>query len=164
VAATKGKPLSSGIRLTSVEQNDLDLAEELVKGCYETYRQTVTGLSPEAVTWNKKDLETPKPSDAAETKDSGIFEPWEVLEAHKLPPNSETKPTISRHKAPLAAGSMADFGINYGNNLLRPETIESIFILYQITGKKIYREMGWEMFEAFEKWCKVGTGGYSSLV
>jgi mannosyl-oligosaccharide alpha-1,2-mannosidase len=169
VAATKGKPLSSGIRLTSVEQNDLDLAEELVKGCYETYRQTVTGLSPEAVRWKQKDLKKPESSDpedvaAVKAEDSSSFEPWEVLETHMLPPNAETKPTMARHKAPIQAGIMADFDSNYGNNILRPETIESIFILYQITGKKMYREMGWEMFEAFEKWCKVETGGYSSLV
>ncbi len=169
VAATQGKPLSSGITLSDEEKNDLDLAEELVKGCYETYHQTLTGISPEAVRWKQVNLKAPKSSDskkvfAAEDENSVSFEPWEVLEAHMLPPNSITKPTISRHKAPIEAGSMVDFNLDYEVNLLRPETIESIFILYQITGKKIYREMGWEMFEAFEKFCKVETGGYSSLV
>ncbi|KXN74157.1 glycoside hydrolase family 47 protein [Conidiobolus coronatus NRRL 28638] len=49
------------------------------------------------------------------------------------------------------------------HNLLRPETIESLFILYRITKNPIYRERGWEMFLAFETHCKVETGGYTSL-
>lgn len=47
--------------------------------------------------------------------------------------------------------------------ILRPETIESIFILYRVTGDPMYREWGWEMFEAIEKHCKVPGGGYSGL-
>lgn len=91
------------------------------------------------------------------------------------------------------------------HNLLRPETVESLFILYRITedskyGSTIlqnyiivnhklkilfslyllifslgfilnisenwlcrYREWGWSIFEAFEKYTKVDSGGYSSL-
>jgi Glycosyl hydrolase family 47. len=35
------------------------------------------------------------------------------------------------------------------HNLLRPETIESIFYMYRITGDEMYREWGWEMFKSF---------------
>ncbi|KAJ5670283.1 Mannosyl-oligosaccharide 1-2-alpha-mannosidase [Penicillium maclennaniae] len=31
----------------------------------------------------------------------------------------------------------------------RPETIESIFYMYRITGDEMYREWGWEMFKSF---------------
>ncbi|KAL3520221.1 hypothetical protein ACH5RR_018370 [Cinchona calisaya] len=49
------------------------------------------------------------------------------------------------------------------HNLLRPETVESLFILYRITEDSKYREWGWQIFEAFEKHTKVDSGGYSSL-
>lgn len=49
------------------------------------------------------------------------------------------------------------------HNLLRPETLESLFTLYRITEDPKYREWGWQIFEAFEKYTKVDSGGYSSL-
>ncbi len=30
--------------------------------------------------------------------------------------------------------------------ILRPETVESLFILYRVTGDPIYQEWGWEIF------------------
>lgn len=48
-------------------------------------------------------------------------------------------------------------------NILRPETVESLFIAYQQSGDPIYREWGWEIFQAFEKHCKVESGGYASI-
>mmetsp|Transcript_55295 Transcript_55295/g.83666 ORF Transcript_55295/g.83666 Transcript_55295/m.83666 type:complete len:648 (+) Transcript_55295:138-2081(+) len=46
--------------------------------------------------------------------------------------------------------------------LLRPEALESMFILYHLTGDPIYREWGWEMFSAIERYCRA-QGGYGSL-
>jgi hypothetical protein len=50
----------------------------------------------------------------------------------------------------------ADFDIGRGapHYLLRPETVESFFILNQLTGDPIYREWGWEVLQAIEKYCK----------
>ncbi|KAK9697044.1 hypothetical protein RND81_08G011400 [Saponaria officinalis] len=49
------------------------------------------------------------------------------------------------------------------HNLLRPETVESLFVLFRITEDPKYREWGWQIFEAFEKYTKVESGGYTSL-
>lgn len=49
------------------------------------------------------------------------------------------------------------------HNLLRPETVESLYILYRLTGDKKYQEYGWTIFQAFEKHTKIASGGYSSL-
>ncbi|KAG7372160.1 glycosyl hydrolase family 47 protein [Nitzschia inconspicua] len=46
--------------------------------------------------------------------------------------------------------------------LLRPETVESFFILYHLTGDPIYREWGWEVFQAIERYCRTAAG-YGSL-
>ena len=41
------------------------------------------------------------------------------------------------------------------HNLLRPETVEALFVLWRTTGDKKYRQWGWEIFQAFEKNCRV---------
>lgn len=50
------------------------------------------------------------------------------------------------------------------HNLQRPETVESLFVLWRITGDPKYREWGWEIFQNFVKYSRVGSGGYTSLV
>ncbi|ODQ56767.1 glycoside hydrolase family 47 protein [Wickerhamomyces anomalus NRRL Y-366-8] len=49
------------------------------------------------------------------------------------------------------------------HNLQRPETVESLFILYRITKDPIYREWGWKIFESFVKHTKTPDGSYTSL-
>ncbi|KAF9547096.1 hypothetical protein EC957_008945 [Mortierella hygrophila] len=46
---------------------------------------------------------------------------------------------------------------------LRPETVESLFILYRITGEGKYQEYAWRIVQAIEKHCKT-KDGYSGLV
>jgi hypothetical protein len=45
---------------------------------------------------------------------------------------------------------------------LRPETVESIFILWKVTKDPIYRNWGWEIFLAIEANCKT-TSGYAGI-
>jgi endoplasmic reticulum Man9GlcNAc2 1,2-alpha-mannosidase len=47
--------------------------------------------------------------------------------------------------------------------LLRPETVESLYYLYKLTGDKKYQDYGWSIFEAFEKYTKIEAGGYTSI-
>ena len=44
------------------------------------------------------------------------------------------------------------------HNLLSPETVESLMILYRKTGDDTYREWGWQIFQAFETHCRVPNG------
>lgn len=53
--------------------------------------------------------------------------------------------------------------VGAGHNLLRPETVESIFYMWRFTKDPKYREMGWKIFIAFEKHCRISTGGYSGI-
>lgn len=43
-------------------------------------------------------------------------------------------------------------------NILRPETVESLFLAYRATGDEKYRQAGWKIFLAFEKHCRVEEG------
>ncbi|XP_059850460.1 endoplasmic reticulum mannosyl-oligosaccharide 1,2-alpha-mannosidase-like isoform X1 [Hypanus sabinus] len=49
------------------------------------------------------------------------------------------------------------------HNLLRPETVESLFYMYRFTRDKKYQDWGWEMFQNFNKYTRVDTGGYTSI-
>lgn len=48
------------------------------------------------------------------------------------------------------------------HNLLRPETVESLFYLYRLTGNTTYQDIGWDIFQAFEKYTKL-ENGYTSI-
>ncbi len=48
-------------------------------------------------------------------------------------------------------------------NILRPETVESLMVLYRVTKDDQYREWGKVIFRAFETHCKLPQGGYSSV-
>eukprot|EP00752_Nemacystus_decipiens_P003825 g3519.t1 len=49
------------------------------------------------------------------------------------------------------------------HNMLRPETLESLYYMYWITREDTYREQAWVIFEAFEEHCRVDRGGYAGL-
>ena len=49
------------------------------------------------------------------------------------------------------------------HNLLRPETVESLFVIGQVTGDVKYQEWGWHIFRAWEMFSRVSTGGYTNL-
>jgi mannosyl-oligosaccharide alpha-1,2-mannosidase len=42
--------------------------------------------------------------------------------------------------------------------ILRPETAETFYILYHLTKDPVYREWGWEIFQAIEEHCKTDAG------
>ncbi len=61
-------------------------------------------------------------------------------------------------------GPEGDIIIDEGSKhyILRPETVESLMLLYRVTGDNIYREMGWKIFKSIEENCRV-EGGYSGV-
>ena len=48
------------------------------------------------------------------------------------------------------------------HSFLRPETMESLFVLYRVTGDPIYREWGKRIFENIDKHARV-DGGFASI-
>lgn len=49
------------------------------------------------------------------------------------------------------------------HNLLRPETVESLFYMYRFTKDSKYRDWGWDILQSFNKYTKVPGGGYTSI-
>ncbi|KAJ0249058.1 Mannosyl-oligosaccharide 1,2-alpha-mannosidase MNS2 [Hirschfeldia incana] len=54
--------------------------------------------------------------------------------------------------------SGSDMSVGASSNILRPETVESLFYLWRLTGNKTYQDWGWNIFEAFEKNSRIETG------
>ncbi|KAH7853166.1 hypothetical protein Vadar_034153 [Vaccinium darrowii] len=133
LGATKGTTKQAAMKanlLTFEDLENLKLAEELAKTCFEMYSVTSTGLAPEIAYFNVQG-------------------------------NSEGGPDGGNKSSKF----IHDIVIKHADrhNLLRPETVESLFVLYRITEDPKYREWGWEIFKAFEKHTKVDSGGYTSL-
>ena len=65
-----------------------------------------------------------------------------------------------------APNSVADFYVkpNDAHYLLRPETIESLWYLYYITGNKTYQDWGWNIFQVSDfLFAYTGCGCYHHL-
>ncbi|KEF51367.1 mannosyl-oligosaccharide alpha-1,2-mannosidase [Exophiala aquamarina CBS 119918] len=121
---------------TKKHDEDLALAEELMKTCWGMYKVTPTGLAPEIAYFH-------------------IDNPPRQWQGH-LDPNW-TPPVSSNLSDDMDADWRADYDIHDMDvhNLQRPETVESLFYMWRITKDPKYREWGWEMFEAFREHTKV---------
>ncbi|KAF7544765.1 hypothetical protein G7Z17_g9710 [Cylindrodendrum hubeiense] len=121
------------------DEADMELARELMHTCWGMYKFMATGLSAEITHFN---IARPPPSSEA---------------AHQAPKDFDADPEAEWRK---------DFMVkpNDVHNLQRPETVESLFYMWRITGDIRYREWGWEMFRSFVNHTAVpNEGGFTSL-
>ncbi|PGH32779.1 mannosyl-oligosaccharide alpha-1,2-mannosidase [[Emmonsia] crescens] len=120
------------------KENQMSLAKELMKTCWGMYKVTKTGLAPE-ITWFNVD-------------------------------DADLQPAPRKSPLPPSRDSISGWKQDYivkpldAHNLQRPETVESLLMMWRITEDPIYREWGWDIFEAFEKYTVPPHGeGYMSL-
>ncbi|KAH8737117.1 glycoside hydrolase family 47 protein [Ilyonectria robusta] len=121
------------------DEDDMQLARELMHTCWGMYKYMATGLSAEITHFT---IARPPPSSEA---------------AHQAPKEFDTDPEAEWRN---------DFMVkaNDVHNLQRPETVESLFYMWRITGDTRYREWGWEMFKSFVNHTAVrNEGGFTSL-
>lgn len=140
LAATEGVTLAEAKKLPGwgkQQEEDMQLARELMKTCIGMYKVTATGLAPEIAHFNLDD-------------------PPKMYRTEILPSKSNLETDV-----PEGDGWKSDFNIKPADahNLQRPETVESLFYMWRITGDDIYREWGWEMFESFVKYTIIENGG-----
>ncbi|KAL4760803.1 glycoside hydrolase family 47 protein [Aspergillus foveolatus] len=154
LGATEGIPLSEAKKSaawTRRKDEEILLAKELMKTCWATYLATSTGLAPEITYF---DIDTPHVSELERYPDSTLV----TGKADKKPADKDL-PLKSQALYPLADSKSdpnswrRDIIIQPQDrhNLQRPETIESLFYMYRITGDETYRHWGWEMFKSFIK-------------
>ncbi|KAF4464860.1 mannosyl-oligosaccharide alpha-12-mannosidase [Fusarium albosuccineum] len=121
------------------DEEDIQLARELMETCWGMYKYMATGLSAEITYF---EIEQPPPPFGSPRQKPAIFESDPEAEWRK------------------------DFRVKSGDshNLQRPETVESLFYMWRITKDNQYREWGWEMFKSFMNHTAVRNGGgFTSL-
>ncbi|KXX73228.1 Endoplasmic reticulum mannosyl-oligosaccharide 1,2-alpha-mannosidase [Madurella mycetomatis] len=102
-----------------------DLGAKLTKGCVYAYKSMPTGIMPERYNM------VPCKSRSRCPWDEALFDQ-----------EKEKRPEWAPH---LPKGFTTAKDPRY---LLRPEAIESVFIMYRITGRQEYQEAAWDMFLA----------------
>ncbi|KAL9061483.1 MAG: hypothetical protein Q9162_000014 [Coniocarpon cinnabarinum] len=154
--------------LHEITDENLDLAERLVAGCVWSYKATPSKIGPELF------VAAPcRRGRAAIT--SGEERDWTGVEPGKCRWDREkwekavrTHFTASRDPAQLALEESSDpdyweneirrMGLREGfvevvdsSYKLRPEAVESLFVLYRITGDPKYQDIAWDMWEAIDQ-------------
>jgi hypothetical protein len=147
LGATGGPPLSEARKSpdwTRRQDEEILLARELMKTCWATYLATATRLAPEITYFTLDD--PPK-----------MFQdmyPDSTMSASNRKSQGEDLPLKSQPLYPLDDKTLKwreDIQIQAQDrhNLQRPETVESLFYMYRVTGDEMYRQWGWEMFKSF---------------
>ena len=132
----------------------MSVAQELLETCCNLYSATPTGLAAEIVEFGL----------AAEIVELGLGD-----HEDESPMRMQQLDEQHRGRPARADESRASSGREFGSqpqdqhSLLRPETVESLFILWRLTHDPKWREHGWAIFEAIRTHARLDSGGYASV-
>lgn len=155
LACFAGGMFAAGAKLFE-SSDDLATAEKLVRGCIWAYNQTDIGIMPEMFnvvpcpndgtlcTWDEKVWARDMLS-----RNSHDESPQDKM----LPEDERLRQKAQRLRLPKGISAMASRGYE-----LRPEAIESMFILYRVTGDESLRETAWTIFESITKHARTEWG------
>ncbi|KAI0384016.1 glycoside hydrolase family 47 protein [Hypomontagnella monticulosa] len=121
LACFVGGMFGLGSKLFNIPEH-LEIGEKITRGCVWAYDSMPTGIMPEI--FNLLKCDTLEPCEWDEST-------WE-----------------NEANTQLAKGFKSARDVRY---LLRPEAIESVFLMYRMTGNPEYQEMAWRMFQAIRK-------------
>ncbi|ATY59985.1 class I alpha-mannosidase [Cordyceps militaris] len=125
-----------------VSPEDVAVGGKLARGCAHVYHAFASGVMPER--FNTVPCE-PRLADTC---------PWDEKRWE------EGIETRREYKDTLPKGFTTAKDPRY---LLRPEAIESLFLLYRMTGDTEYQESAWKMFESIEKHSRT-THGHAAIL
>ncbi|CAK7265431.1 hypothetical protein SEPCBS57363_001580 [Sporothrix epigloea] len=144
-----GGMVSLGSRLFG-RPEDMDIAKQLVEGCIWAYESGPAGIMPEIMTVSQCSLTSASEPCIWNEKDwlSGVANkhlPGVVATAVEGTNNDVAEVVESQRLVPGV--------VNYDDRryILRPEAIESVFILYRLTGDVTLMDRAWGMFESIVK-------------
>ncbi|KAF2726724.1 class I alpha-mannosidase [Polyplosphaeria fusca] len=122
--------------------HDVDLGRKLTAGCIYAYKALPTGIMPEIFS-----------SIACASRTSC---PWnqtlyeaEVLRKAYGKDHADYEAAVTEQRLPPGFIQMRD-----KRYLLRPEAIESVFVLYRVTADRKYLDDAWDMFSAIRKYSR----------
>lgn len=135
--------------VTLNEPEDMEIAKGLLETCVFMYRTTKTGLSPENWSVGKTVTYNPLTYNKTKTQLSKLRDWWydDEMVNPLMQQNSDTaakkEETVTMYttKYKLPHVKKRPDSLYFGDKryLLRPETVESLFIMYRITGDQKYQ-------------------------
>ena len=137
------------------KQEDLDIAQRLIDGCIWAYETMPTGLMPETFHMLPCHVGSDDPKGDECKWDEDKY--YTVIgETHGQDEASQSMSAIERGKYWAKLRQIAPGMTVMGDNryILRPEAIESVFIMYRITGDPKLMDTAWKMFQSIEKWTR----------
>lgn len=130
----------------SLKEMHMTAAEGLAMTCWLSYADQPTGLGPEIM--RMVSLVNSK-TQAALWIDA--MAKWKWSGKRGSPPGTGAKrPTLSRQDQ--------DYIVWRPEYLLRPETIESFYIMWKVTGDARWRQRGWLIYQAIERETRTDAG------
>ncbi|KAF2456528.1 class I alpha-mannosidase-like protein [Lineolata rhizophorae] len=166
LACFTGGMVGIGARLFD-RPEDLSVARQLTDGCIWAYESMPAGVMPEIFWAVPCGIDTTGDEgemvEAAPESCEWSVDKWMrgVREFHnrRAGPNdvgmTETGAVRYSKKHRLAPGFT---DISDGRYNLRPEAIESVFIMYRITGDRTLQDKAWEMFSAIDEATRTNVG------
>ncbi|KAJ7483162.1 glycoside hydrolase [Mycena latifolia] len=146
--------LALGVHTLDLSPHTKELHAWAAKGiattCWLTYADQASGLGPDEMTM------TQAPPPYTNGKWTTLLAQWE---ADGRP--GGVPPGLGNPKPERSSGSR-DYNAFKTSYLLRPEAVESFYILWRTTGEEIWRERGWAVFEAIERHAR-REHGYASV-
>ncbi|KAJ6538435.1 glycoside hydrolase [Mycena vulgaris] len=125
-------------------------AEGIATTCWLSYADQASGLGPDEMTMTRP------PGPYTDGKWTTLLAKWEAAgRPGGLPPG------LGRAK-PERSEAARDYRADKLTYLLRPEAVESFYLLWRTTGNEIWRERGWAVFEAIEEHARMERG-YASV-
>lgn len=149
---------------------DVDLAAQLTDACVWSYNTSVAGVGPEIFTFAPcGSIEDSQTGD----KCSYSEEKWRAaIRNYWRPPPKGVKETEDdlREAAERVESLIKErrltpgmVEVNDRKYILRPEAIESVFIMYRITGDPAWMDKAWDMFSHIEKHTRTEVAAASLL-
>jgi hypothetical protein len=149
--------------------SDLDIATQLTDGCVWAYNSTASGIMPEIFTslpcGNIDEEQTSESCAYSKEKWHAAVQKYWHISGKSTSANSDndeddletqTDDTIKGKRLPV--GMLETYDKKY---ILRPEAIESVFIMYRLTADPAWVEKAWVMFEHIEQHTKTDIGAAS---
>ncbi|KAK6197002.1 glycogenin glucosyltransferase [Pestalotiopsis sp. IQ-011] len=125
---------------------DMDVAIQLTNGCVWSYFATPSGLGPEIFNY--------VPCDPDPSKDDCQWSERRWLDSLRMHWRKGQKEVSDQTLKDIVDGRKLPKGmldVNDRKYILRPEAIESVFLMYRMTGDASWMDKAWDMFIAIEK-------------
>jgi hypothetical protein len=139
--------------------SDVNVGAQLTNACVWTYNSTASGIGPEifqfAACGGVDDSQTGEKCAYSDAKwHEAVRQSWKPRKKDD-PAETESEKKLNAQEVDLLIqqrGVPPGFvNIPDGRYVLRPEAIESVFIMYRITGDPSWMEKAWQMFSAVER-------------